>query len=431
MATLGESIRYNAFALQDHLRGGIFDRHYKEIAHLLSDAQALRRFQSRAFHELATTASTSRHYEEIPIDTPLSDYPVLAKGDLKASPDSFRAKLPEATELVTVSTSGSYGVPLQVDITRTKKVRQRAEVAYFGSWAGYRVGTRHMYLRGRAGRSRVARAVQNQHFAATDVLTDEWLDRQIHTLQTERVPVVIGVPTPIALIARRAEFRQISPDTFSVRGVITSGESLTEETRGAITRAFGTPLCLSRYSTEELGVIASECPERNVHHLNEASYVVELLRLDSDKAAQPGELGRVVVTDLFSHATPLIRYDTGDLAVEGATCGCGRPTRTLKRVEGRIVEMLTAPDGQLLTPFFINPIMRRATDVRQFQFAQIGRAHYELRVVGGSSEQLAGVVADIVALLGQAASVRVKPTTSIPPLPSGKRPYVVNEWAAR
>lgn len=37
--------------------------------------------------------------------------------------------------------------------------------------------------------------------------------------------------------------------------------------------------------------------------------------MDSDEPAEPGELGRIVITDLFNYAFPILRYDNGDTAV--------------------------------------------------------------------------------------------------------------------
>ena len=37
-----------------------------------------------------------------------------------------------------------------------------------------------------------------------------------------------------------------------------------------------------------------------------------VLKLDSDEPAEPGELGRIVVTDYYNKTFPMVRYDTGD-----------------------------------------------------------------------------------------------------------------------
>jgi phenylacetate-coenzyme A ligase PaaK-like adenylate-forming protein len=56
---------------------------------------------------------------------------------------------------------------------------------------------------------------------------------------------------------------------------------------------------------------------------------------DAGRACAPGRAGRVVVTSLHNFATPLIRYELGDLAEFGAPCACGRSLPVISRVLGR------------------------------------------------------------------------------------------------
>ena len=72
---------------------------------------------------------------------------------------------------------------------------------------------------------------------------------------------------------------------------------------------------VSRYSNQENGILAQELVDSDYFVINNASYWIEFLKLIQMWGADIGELSRVVVTDLFNYATPVIRYDTGDLAV--------------------------------------------------------------------------------------------------------------------
>lgn len=37
--------------------------------------------------------------------------------------------------------------------------------------------------------------------------------------------------------------------------------------------------------------------------------------MNSDEPAEPGELGRLVVTDYYNKTFPMVRYDTGDTGI--------------------------------------------------------------------------------------------------------------------
>lgn len=384
------------------------------------------KFRDTALADLLEIAASSPHYAQH-AGKELTDYPVLAKSELKSSTNSFRTTGFETSELIPASTSGSYGVPLTLLLTKQKKFRQQAEVIYFGGWADYKVGSPHLYLRAKSPKSRLKLWAQNEWFASTNHPTQEWVKEQVDLIRNKRLHAIIGYPSTIALIAETALELGYSPADFAVKSAITIGEALREEQRIAIESAFG-GRCLSRYTAEEVGAIAAECPEEQRHHINEASYIVEVLDLEADEPAKAGELGRIVVTDLFSHAMPLIRYDIGDLGVLGTGCPCGRPTAVLERIEGRTIEAISDVKGQTLNPYFINPIMNGVPGVLQYQFSQTGPESYELRLVGKEVKELDRVRDELLEILGTDAHLQIANVDEIPPLPSGKRPYVINEW---
>ena len=122
----------------------------------------------------------------------------------------------------------------------------------------------------------------------------------------ERYPtLVVGAESDDALTAReREEF----------------GADHTLVGRWLIERYFGAPV-INRYGLREFGSwSAQSCeltPERL--HINTELVACEILRPDGSAAA-PGEVGRVVLTDLWNYVRPFIRYDTGDRVATRYTC---------------------------------------------------------------------------------------------------------------
>lgn len=98
----------------------------------------------------------------------------------------------------------------------------------------------------------------------------------------------------------------------NITGIVSSSEMLFDTTRESIEKAFSCRV-FSRYSNQENGIIGQDDSENNVFILNEANYFVEILDFDADVPVPNGTVGRIVLTDLYNKAMPLIRYDTGDI----------------------------------------------------------------------------------------------------------------------
>mgnify|MGYP007047224187 CR=1 FL=1 len=98
------------------------------------------------------------------------------------------------------------------------------------------------------------------------------------------------------------------------------------------------------------------------------------------KRQKPGELGRVVITDLFNYAMPMIRYDTGDLAVRKQTSDCGWNTICLERIEGRKADITYTAEGEPISPSTWGVLFWEFPDIKQYQIIQESRTEYVIRI---------------------------------------------------
>jgi phenylacetate-CoA ligase len=160
--------------------------------------------------------------------------------------------------------------------------------------------------------------------------------------------------------------------------VRTIGETLREPLRERCRRMLGVGIA-DLYSTQEVGVIAIECPQGGGYHAMSEGLVFELLR-DDDQPCAAGETGRVVVTDLHNFATPLIRYDLGDLAEADGSCICGRGLPKIRHILGRQRNLLRLPDGRRFWPLVGFADYRNIAPVRQYQIIQRSFERVTLRL---------------------------------------------------
>jgi phenylacetate-CoA ligase len=108
------------------------------------------------------------------------------------------------------------------------------------------------------------------------------------------------------------------------------GDAVDAGLRAACAATLGVPI-VAGYSAAETGYLALQCPDHPHHHVLAETCLLELL----DDAGQPAGAGRVVVTPLHNFATPLLRYELGDMAAFGPPCPCGRTLPVLTHITRR------------------------------------------------------------------------------------------------
>ena len=211
---------------------------------------------------------------------------------------------------------------------------------------------------------------------------------------------------------------QDTADMFHVKTFISGSEVLSLEMKHKIKDTFGCNV-IDRYSNEENGFLAQTEDVSDIFNVNTTGFKIEVLKQDSDEPVSLGEIGRIVVTDLYSFAVPLIRYDTGDLAIKYAEKDGW--TTALKAIQGRQVDVIYDTVGSALTPHTWSVYMWKFDKLKQYQFIQEGAKEYILKVNGAkgnySDDEL---IKHLKSVLGQDADIRVEHVEGIPALASGK-----------
>lgn len=207
-------------------------------------------------------------------------------------------------------------------------------------------------------------------------------EEQVAWLLREDPAYLLVYPTVLGAMLRLLARGTSRPR--SLREVRTVSEALSEDTRQLCRDVLGVPL-VDSYSAQEVGYLALQCPDHPHYHVQSERLLVEILD-EEGSPCRPGQVGRVVVTDLHNFATPLVRYDLGDYAEVGAPCSCGRGLPVLSRITGRRRGMLTYPDGRTAWPMFA-VACREAAPYRELQVVQEREGELRMRVVPMSPQQ--------------------------------------------
>lgn len=421
---LSENIRRWAYWSLDFLKGSPVRKHLREITLIMENPELVSEHQKKKFSELLKyCVENVEFYKSYNASVKLQELPVITKLTIKQNYDLLKSPLYKESDTYCLSTSGSTGTPFKMLQNTDKRNRVLAEMMYFWGKAGYKIGMKYVFFRiwtDKNKKSKLSAFARN--LIMSDILSlDEHNLENIRIMlkKNEKIKMLLGYASTFENLVNYLIKCGDTSDMFNIKAVISGSEVLTESTRKKLKQVFGCEV-VSYYSNQENGSFAQECTSNTDFHVNTASYIVEILKPDSDEHVADGEIGRVVVTDLYNRAMPLIRYDTGDMAVYAEHSGCGYKGQVLKNISGRQVDMIYATDGTPLSPHTWSVYMWKYDELKQYQFIQNGKKEYVLKINGGDVYADEEIQAYLKTILGEDADIEIERVEEIPVLASGK-----------
>lgn len=227
-----------------------------------------------------------------------------------------------------------------------------------------------------------------QHFATGPFVgfaVTNPVQAQVAWLETHRPAYLVAYAESLEHLAFAWGER---PPPGWLRGLLAISEQVTAGMREKIERTFDAPLH-ENYGLNEIGVIATRCPEGGRFHVHTEACIVEIVD-EANLPVAPGDTGRVLVTVLCNPAMPLIRYDTGDLARAAAgPCPCGRTLPSFDGILGRYSRIAYLPEGTLTVVGALREAIEtlpasEVRDLREFQIHQAADGSFTLRLVCAS-----------------------------------------------
>jgi len=302
--------------------------------------------------------------------------PLLTKNIIRHSKSTLVSDDLAGNHLFSNSTSGSTGEPIRFYTDFYSKAHRAAAELRSDSWTGWKLGEPYVRLWGAAMdlkqgdqlRNKLRGKLARGHSLSSFDLSPPKMDEYIEVIKSVRPTLFIAYPGPMEQFAIHCKDREVSFP--SIKGVVSSAETLWPHQREIIEEAFGVKV-FDRYGSREVGQIASECQARNGLHISIDRLYLEVLD-EAGQACPPGMEGRIVITDLDNFGMPFIRYEIGDRGTisETTECGCGRGLPLLQRVEGRTMDMVATPDGRKLGGTFWTLLLRTRPGLRQIQVVQ-------------------------------------------------------------
>lgn len=429
-----QSIRRKLFWILDTLKGGKIRSHYIDISSVMANPYSVesnnRRF--KYLDELLNHAvKSTSFYSKMSDSNDLEDFMVIDKNIIRQHYKDFQSSLYTDKNNYCVYTSGSTGTPFKLLQDKNKRIRHTADVIFFAEQAGFKIGQKLYYIRHWDkfnGLNPLVARVKNVYMHSVSNLSKS--DLTILFRNMSKGTSSKGLMCYASVLDEMKNYlEKQNPNTKvkNVKSVIAISESLKVDSKASIENYFGVPV-VSRYSNVENGIIAQQLLDSSDFEINWASYYIELLEIDSNSPVEYGALGRIVVTDLFNYCMPMIRYDTGDVGIFSVTENNGVKRVTLKRVEGRKMDMIFNTKGEMKSPFMVYHLMKYP-HIIQYQFIQEAKTEYRIKLnVLPEFHSAAEIIAEFKNHLGNEAIINLQYVDDIPLLSSGKRKFVINHY---
>ncbi len=322
----------------------------KELDNLLAmdfwSREQIEADQEHKFEKLSSIAARSDYYQKFKGKSH-SEYPLMHREDFKANHDSIRTNFRKAYNIQ--HTSGSTGYPVTLLISKEMLQAKRASHLKMLHWFGLRRESREFKIGGtpKDWKTFVYYYLRNKVYIDSFRIRQENSLDIIRRYNRFRPELLYGYPSAIYNFMTLA--RQKGMVLHHPVVIATHGENLYPGMKKSFQQGFPGVNVVNQYWATEANIGVS-CPEGNVH-LDEDAVICEVINTDEQG------VGDLVVTNLYSYDLPIIRYKIGDrVKLSEKACKCGRKTRVIERIEGRISDQVKLPDGRIIpvTAFYFS-----------------------------------------------------------------------------
>ncbi len=426
-----KNIRYYIFWSLDALTGFKKKKHYDEIAKVYYQKDGYETIQAQRVKEILKYACENTDFYKGFNPNNLKNFPVINKKIINANYDRVLSSeyISQKHRLRMMSTSGSTGETFRVLQNPEKVLRNKIDTLFFYEIGDYDIGDRLYYIRVWTHLNKKKKSsllLENFEMVDTSKMSEKgWSSFKKNLLKHTQPKVILSYASSLIDFVNSLS-EQEKKLKWNVKSIFSGAEELPLNTKRKLSEIFKCPV-MSRYSNQEMGIFAQQPITGEDYFLtNEASYHFEFLKTESDEEAQENELARIIVTDLFNKAMPLIRYDTGDLCTFGTNNG----RKYIKEVHGRILNILKNRKGDIFSPYTIILLLWNFKGIVQFQLIQEDLDNIVLKLVHNFENKknvFEQIENELKQRFGQQTNIRIEEVSEIPAEKTGKRKYIISK----
>jgi len=415
-------------------RSYLFNKSMSEIVRFNKlDPEEQRSRQLELLENILASAALTEYYKPFLNDTNLKDNPVallktltyLEKEILRTRPRSFLA-----TQALTVPahTSGTTGTPLKLKRDFPSIAREAAGFFFWFQSAGRSPEDLLIELRGDmvvpASRSippfGIRDRIFNRYVLSSYHLSDKNIPWYIEQIKNSGAKFIYAYPSSAFLIADFLKRTNRTP--LKLKAVFLASETVFKHQKNIIEKFIG-PV-FAHYGNAERCCWMTSCSAGNYHEDIGYSF--------TEYAPLENGMYEIISTGFINHCMPLLRYKTGDIAIEPfglhERCECGRPGPGCKDIIGRQDDLFITPDGKKIGR--LDHVFKDVDNIIAAQILQHSLQKTEVKIIRTekySENDESKVRNNFISRIGTGVSIEFNYVENIPRTENGKFRAVISE----
>jgi phenylacetate-CoA ligase len=359
----------------------------------------------------------------------LKSIPILEATYLRQQElSSITSEIVKKDDLILWGTSGSSGTPFQFYQLKDDAIKWQLTFLRFLFVNGFRLWWRvAVVMRDNPVKidSLMGKLLT---FRKNIIPINQPIEKQAELIVSIKPQIIYGITPAIEILADwMIEKRKVINSAKIVLGM---GVMPTVEVSRKLMSAFGEQAkVISYYGANDCGSIGFYCSKCNLFHFEDDQVITEIVDGNNDQIVN-GDSGRILITTLDRFATPLIRYDIGDMIKlpENAK-KCKIKFEQFETLEGRVTDKLTLKNGNKIAYVHLWNVTMHLKNVKMIQFYQKNNGEVIIKFVPALNADVNEIENYILEKLSykDQAQFSFQIVDDIPLEPSGKRKLLKRE----
>ncbi len=362
----------------------------------------------------------------------MNKIPILTKKEIAENKQKMFSKKYLRRKINKITTGGTTGTPLEFYFSEeSKNVRQ-------GNWAKWKMRAnvdykydKFCYIGRILGTDDVWKYSGDVLEIASNKLTAKNVKKILKEMEKFKPVYIQGYASAIYIIATIIKKENINISKINVKAILTSSDTLFEEYRSVIEEVFNCKV-FDHYGQNEDCVAATECQEHDGYHIHEESCYIEIVDINTNKSIKDN-IGKLIGTNLYNYAMPLIRYEIGDVGqITEEICKCGDAHKRIINFQGRIDDIIKLKNGTRIAAGSLNQPMKYSNrEIIECQYIQDNLENLNVNIVPDvnfSNDTIKCFEKELRKLIGETTmNIKFNIVENIPRQPNGKYKFIISK----